>query len=379
MEQTVVDAGMLVVGAILEMSAARLAGASHQGRAGGDNVRHGRQAGAIYLGGRKHRTTRPRVRNKAGCEVKIPAYETLKDKGKAADKVLAAAIAGVSTRNYARAVEDSAGAVGLSKSNVSRKLVEKTTAELKTLAERPVPKDLLAVMIDGIRMGEHLLIGAVGIDSSGKKHVLGLAAGATENALVVGDLLSSIKELGLDTSQKLLFVIDGSKALKAAIVKVCGEHHEIQRCREHKIRNVTDRVSKIRVKYIRAYMRAAWKLGQSEGIAKMRRLAQELEVSYPDAARSVLEGLEDSFTVNRLGLPPLLVSSLDSTNIIESSNGTIRSITGRLKNVLSADQALRWASTALLEAEIGFRVLRGHKQLWMLAAALGRTAKEEAV
>jgi transposase-like protein len=379
MQNTVIEAGMMVVSAILELSAARLTGACHQGKAGGEFVRHGRQPGAVYLGGSKVRIERPRVRSKSGGEVKIPAYEVLKSNEKAGEKVMRAAVVGVSTRNYGRAIEDASEVVGISKSSISRRIVEQTADTLHALMERRVPKDTLVVMIDGIRMGPHMILGAVGIDLSGKKHVLGLVDGTTENARVVSDLLISLKERGLDTESKILFVIDGSKAIDAAIKEVCGAHHEIQRCREHKIRNVTDRVAKTRVKYIRSFMRAAWKLPQAEGLVKMKQLAKELEVSYPDAARSVLEGLEETFTITRLGLPPMLVASLQSTNIIENANGTIRRVTKRIKNFQSADQALRWTATALTQAETGFRRLRGHSQLWMLEAALNRYRQEDAV
>lgn len=379
LESTVVEAGMMVVSAILEMSACRLTGEPHRGKSGGDYVRHGRQAGSIYLRGSKVRIDRPRVRTKSGKEVRLPAYETLRSDAGAAEKVMKAAAAGVSTRKYGKAIENAAEIAGISKSSVSRRLIEQTSQSLRSLVERPVPKDLVVIMIDGIRMGDQMILGAVGIDSFGKKHVLGLADGTTENTPVVCDLLRSLTDRGLDPGPKILFVVDGSKAIKAAIQEVFGKHHPIQRCREHKIRNVTDRVSKTRVKYIRSYMRSAWKLSEADGMVKMRQLAKELEVSHPDAARSVLEGLEDTFTINSLGLPPMLIASLQSTNIIENANGTIRRITSRIKNYQKADQALRWAATALLEAEQGFRALRGHTQLWMLQAALGRTVEEKAV
>jgi putative transposase len=379
-EGTITQIGLMIVGAILDMSASGMTGPFHQGREGSDNVRHGRQAGSVYLCGSKVRTDRPRVRSKlSGKEVKIPAYETLSSDKAAGSKVLRATLAGVSSRNYEGAVLDSAAAVGVSKSSVSRRVVQETAQALEALMQRPVPADILVIFLDGIRMGEHMILAAIGVDSVGRKHVLGLADGATENARVVGDLLLGIKDRGLSCDSKLLFVTDGAKAMRSAIKEVFGDRHEIQRCREHKIRNVTDRVSKTRVKYIRSYMRAAWKLCEKDGIAKMRHLAKELEVSYPDAARSLLEGLEDSFTLNRLGLPDLLVSSLASTNIIESSNSSIRLITSRVKNFQNAHQALRWSATALLQAEKTLRNLRGSKQLWMLEAALGRKKSEMAV
>jgi transposase-like protein len=298
----------------------------------------------------------------------------------AGKKVMRAAMAGVSTRNYGKAVEDAAEVAGISRSCISRRLVEETGECLKELMERPVPKDILVLTLDGIHMGEQVAVGAVGIDSKGAKHALGVADGTTENSAVAGDLLRSLVSRGLDIEQKILFLTDGAKALKAAIRQVCGAHHEIQRCREHKIRNVTDRVPKAKVKYVRAYMRAAWKLPEEQGVPKMKRLAQELQVSHPDAARSLLEGLEDTFTVNRLGLPPLLIASLQSTNISESVNSVLRTLTGRTKNFKTGkDQVLRWVAAGLLQAQKGFRLIKGHKQLWMLTAALGRTAAEEAV
>ena len=379
-EGTILEVGLMIVGAIMDMSASNLTGGFHQGRQGGDYVRHGRQAGSVYLGGNKVRTDRPRVRMRSSSrEAKIPAYETLSSDKNSGHKVLRAAIAGVSTRNDEGAVVDCAAAVGVSKSSVSRRIAKETAKDLERLMEREVPADILVVFLDGIRMGEHVILAAIGVDSHGRKHVLGLADGVTENSRVVGDLLLSLRSRGLCLDSKLLFITDGAKAMRSAIREVFGEHHEIQRCREHKIRNVTDRVSKVRVKYIRSYMRAAWKLSEKDGMAKMRHLAKELEVSYPDAARSVLEGLAESFTLNRLALPDLLVSSLASTNIIESANGTIRQITSRVKNFQNADQALRWAATALLQAEQSLRPLKGSKHLWILEAALGRKKQEMAV
>ena len=380
MENKVMEAGLIVVGSLLEISARSLTGARRQGKEGGEYVRHGRQDGAVYLAGSKVRIQRPRVRSKSGKEARIPAYEVLNFSEEAGRKVMRAAMAGVSTRKYGRASEDAATAVGISKSNVSRKLVEETGASLKLLLERPIPGEILAIVMDGVHMGERVVLVAIGIDSQGVKRPLGLADGGTENTQVASDLLKSLVERGLDASQKILFLLDGGKALRSAVQQVCGNHHEIQRCREHKIRNVTDRVPQAKVTYVRSFMRAAWKLAPDEGMAKMRQLAKELDVSHADAARSVLEGLEDSFTVNRLGLPPLLVTSLQSTNIGESVNSTLRVITGRIKNFQSGkDQARRWAAVALLEAEKSFRAIKGHKQLWILAASLGRKRDEQAV
>ena len=167
--------------------------------------------------------------------------------------------------------------------------------------------------------------------------------------------------------------MDGSKALTSAIKKICGTEHPIQRCRFHKLSNVLDRLPQAKNNYVRAAMQAAWRLPEKRGVARMKELARELEVSHPDAARSLLEGLEETFTVGRLDLPPLLVESLGTTNLIENAHGAIQAAIHRVKRFCDPKDALRWAATALLEAENGMRTVKGVKQLWMLQAALGRS------
>jgi transposase-like protein len=331
------------------------------------------------VGRKKVRITRPRVRTKDGKEAKIPAYELLKDGGPAAKKVHDSVLAGLSTRKYRKAVEDSLAAVGVSRSSVSRKFVSESADRLKELMQRPVPADTLALLLDGMHVGESTLVSAIGIDSSGKKHVLGTVEGTTENGAVVGELLSSLIARGLDVSRSVLFVVDGAKALTSAVRNVCGAEHPIQRCRFHKLQNVIDRLPQTKNNYVRAAMQAAWRLPEKQGLSKMKELARELEVSHPDAARSLLEGLEETFTVNRLGLPDLLVTSLGTTNLIENAHGAIQTAIHRVKRFQKPQDALRWAATALLEAEKNMRAVRGHKQLWILQAALGRKVAEKAV
>jgi transposase-like protein len=345
----------MIVESLLQASAANLTGPPHQGKQGSGYVRHGTQDGAVYLGGSKLKVRRPRVR-KAGSEASIPAYETLRSDEDACRKVHRAALAGVSSR-----------------------LVRQTAQDLEGFLERPIPQGILAVLIDGFHVGDACLIAAIGVDERGNKHALGLAEGTTENAAVAGDLLTSLVSRGLDPSQRLLFVLDGGKALKKAVLDVFGSHHQVQRCQVHKLRNVTDRVPAGKQTYVRAAMRAAWKLRPQEGIPRMRQLARELQVSHRDAAASILEGLEDCFTVSRLGLSPVLISSLSSTNLIENAHGAIRTAIRRLKRTDSPGQAMRWCASALLEAEQNMRTLKGHKELWMLAAALQRTPQQKIV
>ena len=220
---------------------------------------------------------------------------------------------------------------------------------------------------------QHHILAAVGVDGEGRKHLLGLAQGASENAQVVKDLLNDLVKRGLDPEVNYLFVIDGSKALRSALEEVFGERAIVQRCRTHKVRNVTERITDKTVKaQTQAVMHAAYKLPPKEGIRRLQAQAEWLKRDYPDAAASLLEGLEETFTVNRLNLTPRLCRSLATTNVIENPNGTVRRITHRVHHYRDAAMALRWTATAFLEAEKSFRKIQGVKDLWVLAAALGR-------
>ena len=213
----------------------------------------------------------------------------------------------------------------------------------------------------------------MGVDADGVKHVLGLVVGSSENARVVKDLLASLIERGVSADDKTLFVIDGSKALRAAIEEMFGDSALVQRCRTHKLRNVLERIKDDNVRaQTRAVMHAAYKLPEKDGIAKMRQQAQWLRADYPDAAASLLEGLEETFTVNRLRLPPAMVRCLSTTNIIENPNGSVRRVSGRVCRYRDADMALRWTAAGYLHAEKSFRRIQGFRDLWVLAAALGR-------
>lgn len=379
-EQAIDEAGRLMLMAILQASAEQLTGPQSGGRAKpAGHLRHGSQPGSVYLGASKVRIERPRVRTRDGKEAKILAYETLRTDEAACAKVHHAVVSGLSSRKYKAAVETSLEAVGLSKSGVSRKFVKESARKLKELNERPVPADLVAVLLDGLETGGCSTIIAVGIDASGGKHALGLVEGTTENKAVAADLLRSLIERGLDPNVRRLFVVDGAKALKAAIREIFGTDQPIQRCRVHKKRNVLERLPKTKQAYVKSAMNAAWKLPEVQGVAKMKELAAELRVNHPDAANSLLEGLEETFTVNTLGLPPLLVLSLATTNLIENPNGAIRQAIRRTKRFNGADHAKRWVASVLLEAELNFRTLKGFKDLWILQAALGHPLEREEV
>ena len=278
---------------------------------------------------------------------------------------------GVSPRKYREVLPEMAEQVGISKSQVSRENIEAGERLLKELAERGFTQhDLLVIYIDGMRFGEHLVVAAVGVDSAGNKHVLGLREGATENAAVVTALLVELVERGVRQDHRRLFVIDGAKALRAAIDEVFGSHNPVQRCRNHKLRNVLGHLPKDQHDQARATLKAAWKLPAKEGLAKLDQYADWLHADHPGAAASLREGLGELFTVNRLDLPSALRRCLSSTNLIDSSGSGVRQKTHRVTNWKNGTMALNWAAAAFVETEKNYRRIMGYQQLWMLKATL---------
>lgn len=230
--------------------------------------------------------------------------------------------------------------------------------------------DLLVIFIDGIRLGRYHVLAAVGVDSVGKKHVLGIKEGASENTTVVTGLLEDLVGRGVKPGRRRLFVIDGSQALRNGIEAVYGTQDLVQRCRRHKERNVLGYLPNEERHRVRRVLKNAWALPAAEGMARLEKEAKRLEAEYPSAAESLREGLAEMFTVSRLGLPPTLLRSLCSTNVIESTFFGTRSRTGRVTNWQSGSMAMRWAAGGLLETEKSYRRLMGYQLLPFLKGLL---------
>jgi transposase-like protein len=261
--------------------------------------------------------------------------------------------------------------VAVSKSNISREFIEQSEQTLRQLCERRFDdKDILIVYIDGIQFGEIHVIVALGVDSQGYKHFLGLREGASENAVVVKDLLTDLVNRGLKPGRRRLFVIDGSRALRKAIDEVFGSDNPVQRCRIHKLRNVLSYLPDDRKDDVQSAMRAAFKLQADDGVGKLKKLGEWLDREYPNAAASLLEGLDEMFTINRLGLPSSLRRCLGTTNSIESPYSGVRAKTGRVKHWRDGRMALRWVASALGSIEKCMKRIMGYQQLWMLDASL---------
>ena len=355
---------------LLVLSAQSVAGTKHPGRHAGDVRWHGSQSGVVAIGQSKLRIQRPRLRGADG-EVAVPAYTALAGDGDLSRRIADILVCNVSTRKYARVVHRCADQLGISKSAVSRQFVKESSQALAKLMERSFADvDLVAIYADGIIVASHHIIAAVGVDAQGNKHVLGLACGSSENAKVVKDLLATLTDRGVDLNVPRLWVIDGSKALRSAIEQRCGDAAKVQRCRIHKIRNVTERLPKDKALQVRWVMAQAFKLDPAKGKSKLKELARQLQAQHPDAAASVREGLDEMFTITELGITGELARCLATTNVIESPNSVVRRVSRRVTNYKDAQMALRWTAAGFLEAEKSFKKLRGFAQLKSLINGL---------
>ena len=366
--------GRASIEAVLELSARQVAGSPQQGKAReGDIGWHGTQRGRVYLKERQLRVNKPRLRRKgrgAGKEVPVPVYEALQKETATGERMLQILLNGVSTRRYRRVIPEMADTVGVSKSTVSREAVEASEAALEQLMERRFDEvELLIIYIDGMHFGDQCVLAAVGVDLEGRKHVLALREGATENAEAAKDLLQHLVEQGVDPTRRRLFIIDGSKALRTAINAVFGAETPVQRCRNHKLRNVLGRLPREQQAQTASLMRAAWKMKPDDGMAKFRQIAGWLQHEYPAVAAALLEGLEECFTINRLDIPRSLHRCLATSNIVDNPHSGVRDRTRRVCRWRPGMPA-RWSAAAFLEIEKSFRKIMGYRDLWALKAIL---------
>lgn len=367
--------GRAAIQAVLQLSAIESAGGPPQQgkRRSGDVVFYGRQAGQVMLSDRKLEVERPRLRSKGpgSQEVEVPAYAAMQNPTPMSARMLDILLHGVSTRNYKQVIPAMAETAGVSRSAVSRAAIEASEAEVEALLSRRFDDlKLLVIYIDGLVFGDYTMIGVVGVDTLGHKHVLGIREGATENATVVSELLEDIVARGVAPQRKMLFVIDGSKALRAAINAVFGAHQPVQRCRVHKLRNVLDYLPKEDRPQVKSVLRAAWKLPPKDGMARIKKLAAWLDQKYPSAAGSLVEGLEECFTINRLDVPPSLCRCLATTNLIESPHAGVRIQTRRVTHWQNGKMVRRWMASAFLRTEKRFNKITGYRDLWTLEAIL---------
>jgi transposase-like protein len=374
-----VGTGFQVMEAIIDESVTALAGPKGRHDPNRSAVRHGSESGSVTLGGRSVPVRRPRVRTAdRTAEVAVPAYELFSSTDVLSQMTLERMMAKLSTRRYAAGLEPVGTAVeakarSTSKSAVSRRFVAATETALSDMLAADLSElDLVALMIDGVHFADHLCVVALGIGIDGTKYPLGLAEGDTENATVVKDLLAAMRERGLDTTRPLLCVLDGAKALVAGI-KAVFDQPVIQRCQLHKIRNVESKLPKPLAASVGKKMRAAYHdpdLLAAE--ATLEDLARQLHKSHPGAAGSLREGLSETLTITRLGVPPTLARTLRSTNAVESMIEICRDHSTNVKRWRDGQMALRWCAAGMVEATKQFRRVNGFLHLPALRNALDR-------
>lgn len=373
-DEVITTVGRQTIEMILNLSAQEVAGARTPGKATGDIRWHGSQSGRVMLADRQVKVKRPRLRHKREGEVAVPAYEALRENTATAQRMMGALLRGVSTRQYEEVLPEMAATAGVSKSSISRQAIEGSAERLRQLRERRWDKaDLLVIYIDGQRFGAHHVISAVGVDREGVKHILGIEPGATENAAAVKSLFTGLRDQGLPTDRKYLFVIDGAKALRAGIEEVFGAEQPVQRCRNHKMRNVLDELPREQHAQALNVMRAAWKLTDADqGVKRLEQLAVFLEHDHESAAKSLREGMAEMFTVQRLKLPPSLYKCLGTTNVIESPQSGVQKRTNNVTRWRDAAMVERWVASAWLLTEKHFRKVVGFHDFWTLSVILGR-------
>jgi transposase-like protein len=381
-----VGAGLQVMAQLMEADVSAVCGPRGKHDPERAATRHGTERGSVTLGGRRVPVTRPRVRAADGTgEVPVATYELFTSTELLGRMAMERMLAGVSTRRYPIALEPVGEATerdarSTSRSAVSRKFVAMTEHALADLLARDLTGlDLVAIMIDGVHFANHLCVVALGIDIDGTKHPLALVEGSTENTTLVRGLLVGLRERGLDVTKPILAVLDGAKALAAAVKEVF-DHPVIARCQFHKLRNVRDHLPEKMRGPVGRRMRAAYHADSAlEAEAMLEALARELDKTHPGAAGSLREGLAETLTVLRLDIPPTLARTLRSTNAVESMISICRDHARNVKRWRDGQMALRWCAAGMVEASGQFRRVNGHLHLPVLRAALERHVAAETV
>ena len=370
-----VEVGLRVAQCLLEDEVTQRCGERHERQPDRQETRFGHQPGYITIAGQKVSLAKPRVRSTSGRgEADLERYRLLQSPSAMPQAALDHLVNGVSTRRYEQVVQLARAGFGVKKSSVSRGFVRASAAEVERLAERRFEEErFAAIFVDAQPYAGEMLVVALGITTAGEKRLLGLRQGATENATVVTSLLEELRERGVRTDVPTLFVLDGAKALHAAVIRVWGKFAVIQRCQVHKRRNVEAHLSEEHHEELGQRLSAAYhETNATQALTLLRATVKWLRRISPAAAASLEEGLEETLTVVRLGVPDLFRKTLATTNPIESAFSVAESVTRRVKRWRDGDMRERWCVAGLLDAERRFNRVKGHKYLPQLLAALDR-------
>ena len=352
-------------------------------RQGGEEglVRWGSQRGSVYLLDQKVPVTVPRVRDqRRDREVPLESYQMLQSRATADRSFFGRILAGLSCRDYERTCRLDPESVGLSASTISRRFIAASAAKLRELRERRLEEiDVVAVFLDGKVFAQEMVVLAVGITVQGEKKLLGFTQTTTENEVACRDLLRDLVDRGLSAEEGLLFVVDGGKGLRKAISTVFGRKTPVQRCQWHKRENVVSYLPKSRQALMRKRLqRAQEEPDYKKAKAALMKIHGEVEVENESAARSLLEGLEETLMLQKLGLFRELGRSFKTTNVIESVQGGIGQRTEKVDHWKNSNQLHRWYASALLEIEPRLRKVCGYKHLYKLRQALGKPEQAKA-
>jgi transposase-like protein len=366
------QAGLQLMDLLMQEEVRELAGERSQRQSDRTANRWGSERGYCVVMGQKVPIQRPRVRTTEDKEVRLGSYEMFHRGEPLTETVWEKLMLGLSTRDYGQAIRQFTEAYGLEKSAVSEHFIEASRTKLKAMMERRLDKTrLCALLVDATPFQGQQMVAALGIDEYGRKMILGIRQGATENATVVGELLGDLVERGLDFTEPRLYILDGGKALTAAVKKHAGESAAIQRCQVHKRRNVLDHLTDEQKPAVAKKLNAAYALeGYDAAKEALNGLHRELMDLNPSAARSLGEGLEETLTVHRLHLPAQLRKTMASTNVIESAFSIVEEVCKNVKRWHGGDQRERWVGSGLLVAENQFRRITGHKLIPILMQEL---------
>ena len=372
------QAGLQLIELLMEEEVRELVGERSQQQPERKASRWGSERGYCVVMGQKVPLERPRVRTTENREVRLGSYEMFHRGEPLTETVWEKLMLGLSTRKYGQAIRQFAEAYGLEKSAISEHFIEASRAKLKQLMERRLNKmQFCALLIDATPFEGQQMVVALGIGQDGKKTILGIRQGATENATVVGELLGDLVDRGLDFSRPRFYVLDGAKALRAAVKNHAGEAALIQRCQVHKRRNVLDHLPEDQKSLAATKLNAAYALENYDAAKQaLNRLHRELMDLNPSAARSLAEVMEETLTVHRLQIPMQLRKTLASTNVIESAFAIVERVCGNVKRWQGGDQRERWVGSGLLVAEKQFRRVKGHKLIPLLLRQLHALSPE---
>jgi putative transposase len=377
-----VEIGQMVAAGLLEDEVEQLCGGRYvRGPEKRVARRHGGQRGWAMVAGQKVPLERPRVRHTNGDEAQLQVYGLLQNPDNLRGAVLQRIVHGVSTRNYEPVVEKVRRGFGVKRSSVSRHYVRVMADRIRKFCERRWDGvRFVAIMIDGKSFAREMMIAVLGVTATGEKHMLGLRQGATENAQVCKELLESLRERGVSTDVPTLFVLDGAKALQAAVKSVWGDNAVVQRCQVHKKRNVKEHLAESHWPELSARLSEAYgETDYARALSVLKQTATWLERINPDAAASLREGMEETLTVVRLGVHAKLRQTLSNTNVMESAFSVVEQVTGRVKRWRPGDMRWRWCVAGLLHAEQHFRRVDGYRHIPALLKALERNASPKEI